>query len=165
MSSRVLTLEDVALVGDASKVPYSPYGYIIGADARIYALTERWFHGVVLAVLYPEVAEKAGYEQPVREDGDVDVFKYQRFELDHGRQVPVLRVAYSLTTGSTSVSYGEQPATDAQLEALVAAFAALGLRGNDSLTGDEEDMTVNQMVDYLRQRRNTDNDKEDGDAA
>jgi hypothetical protein len=163
MSSRELTLEDVALTSNTPNVAYSPYGYIIGDDGRAYALTERWFHGVVLAVLYPEVAKEAGFAPPVREDGDVDVFLYQRFELDHGHKLPVLRVSHSLQTGTTMVSAGNPACTEPQLAALVGALRALGLRANDTLTGEEDDMTVTQWVDYLRQRGalNSDEDGED----
>lgn len=152
MTSRILTLEDVAMTSDTPKVAYSPYGYIIGADGRAHALTDRWFHGVVLAVLYPDVAKEAGYPPPAREDGDVDVFLYQRFELDHGYKLPVLRVSHSIQTGTTMVSAGDPACTEPQLAALVGAFGALGLRGNDTLTGEDDDMTVSQWVDYLRQR-------------
>jgi hypothetical protein len=152
MSPRALTLEDVAMTSDTPKAVYSPYGYIITDDGRAHALTYRWFHGVVLAILYPEVAKEAGYPPPVREDGDVDVFLYQRFELDHGYKLPVLRVSHSMQTGTTMVSAGNPACTEPQLAALVGALAALGLRGKDTLTGEEDDMTVTQWVDYLRQR-------------
>jgi hypothetical protein len=78
MTGRALELKDVALSSDAKHVFYSHNGYIIDGDARVHALTERWFHGVCLAVLYPEVAQQAGYPPPTIEEGDVDVVNSHR---------------------------------------------------------------------------------------
>ncbi|MDO8414876.1 MAG: hypothetical protein Q7S87_01545 [Agitococcus sp.] len=153
MTERVLELKDVALSSDAKHVFYSHNGYIIDGEARVHALTERWFHGVCLAVLYPDIAQKAGYSPPTMEDGEVDVFKYQEFEHAVSYELPVLRISSSQLTGATMVSAGGHAPSDAQLEALAAVFKVMGLRANDTLTGEDTDITVTQFVESLRQLR------------
>lgn len=149
---RELTLSEAALCAPG-RVPYSPHGYIIDHDAKIYALTERHFHGVVLALLYPDVAQAAGYAPPRRIDGSVDVFNYQRFELDEARALQVVRIATSALTGTTYVSTGDVPPSEAQIQAVVQCLHELGLRPQDSLTGEAEDQTVCELAQELRERR------------
>ena len=64
------------------------------------------------------------------------------------------------TPGGDSAA-GDPACTEPQLAALVGAFGALGLRGNDTLTGEEDDMTVTQWVDHLRQRGAINSDDND----
>jgi hypothetical protein len=152
MSARPITLDEVTMKGDKHKVPYSPWGYVIDKDASVYALTEKWTHGIVVALLYPQVAEKAGYEHPQREEGDLDVFRYQSFEHDCAHDLPVIRIALSMATGSTIVSTGALAPSEEQIQALVATLAAMGLKGKDTLTGEDGDPTVAEFVEELRLR-------------
>lgn len=164
MADQVLAIDDVAIVTEPSQKPaYSQHGYVIDGNAKVYALTSRFFHGVALAILNPKLAADSGYEPPSRgEDDDfVDVFKYQRFEYDHCKALPVLRIACSQLTGATMVSYGNPAVSPAQLAALSAVFAARGLKANDTLTGDEDDMTVAQYMEYLRTRPAVDDKPDD----
>jgi hypothetical protein len=151
MTSRLLTLEDVALVGSSKTPSCTPYGYIIDADGRTLALRQRFYHGVLLAILYPELAAKAGYSAPAEDPANpVNVFHYQRFELDHSREMPVIRLAMSQLTGEVVVSTGRRP-TETQLTALLACLKQMGLRGRDSLTGEEGGVTVTAFIQQLRE--------------
>jgi len=153
MSDKVFSINDVAIVCAAGTPPYTPYGYLIGEDGKIYGLTNRWFHGVVLAVLYPQLALEKGYAPPAGPHDEVDVFKYQRFELDHSDEVPMIRVAIGSLTESISVSKGDAPATDEQIDALQRVFRVLGRKAGDTLTGEDDDMTVAEFIESLRQAR------------
>ena len=153
MTSKIYSINDVALVCQQGIPPYGINGYIIGEDATIYTLTDKYFHGVVIAVLYPELAASKGIAPPASPRDDLDVFEYQRFELDNSRQLPILRVSVSITTGTTMISKGKFPATEAQIDAMARIFKALGLGARDTLTGDEDDQTVSQFLDELRQER------------
>lgn len=153
MSIRLVTLDELTIPcrPDTDKATYSPYGYVVAEDGTLYSLTERWTHGIVLALLYPQQALAAGYEPPVREDGDLDVFRYQGFDLDHGSTFRVIRIAASQLTDSVSVSRGDLPPSLSQVEAVAKAFAAMGLRAKDTLTGETDDLTVAEFLEELRQ--------------
>lgn len=154
MEPERLTLADFAKTSESGEPLYTPYGYIIDAQARIHALLTQYCHGVVLALLYPEVAASAGFEPPCHPREELPVLHYQRFEFDHCDELPVLRVACRYG-GGVYVSHGPTAQlTDAQHDALRRVFKALGLRGTDTLTGEEEDtLTVNKFLEHLRQER------------
>lgn len=153
MSAEKYDITDVAMVCESGIPPYGIYGYVVGEDGKIYTLTDRYYHGIVIAVLYPELAASKGVAAPASPRDDLDVFEYQRFELDNSRQLPILRVAVSLTTGTTMISKGSIPATEAQIDAMARIFKALGLAARDTLTGDEDDQTVSEFLEELRQER------------
>lgn len=153
MTARDITLEEITTKGNADKAPYSLYGYVITADGTIYGMHERWTHGIILALLYPDLAKANGFETPQRDEGDLDVFRYQQFELDHGYDLPIIRVALSQLLGGTVVSTGSQAPTNAQISALLAALAEQGLTARDTLTGSDDDPTVGELIEDLRQQR------------
>jgi hypothetical protein len=153
MTEKIFTINDVAVVCERGAPAYTPYGYIVGEDGKIYALTSQSYHGVVLAVLYPEVAAEKGYAPPAGAHDEVDVFKYQRFELDHSDGLPIIRVAISRMTESINVSKGRIAATDEQIDALQRIFRTLGRRANDTLTGEDDDLSVGEFIENLRQER------------
>lgn len=152
-----LILSDVALTAKTGNPIYSHNGYIIDADAQIHALTERFFHGVITAILYPEKAKEHNIAAPAHPIDEIDVMAYQAFEHEVAKDLPLLRVAVSQMSGSTYVSKGSLPPTAAQIEALGRALKALGLQGNDTLTGEEDDPTVAQYLESLRQESANDN--------
>ncbi len=134
-------------VANKSKDPsYSPYGYTIMEDGTIYSLTKQWTHGVLLAILFPEIAKEAGFEQPNEE---YNVFKYQRFELDNHDKLPVVRVAFSLIT-DFYISKGKGPATKEQVESMVKIFKTTGTRMNASIQTDAGEMTAGMFLKALR---------------
>lgn len=146
-----LILSDVALTAESGDPIYSHFGYIIDADARIHALTERFFHGVITAILYPEKAKEQNVAAPAHPLDEINVMEYQAFEHEVACDLPLLRVSISQLTGSYFVSKGSFAATPAQIDALARVFKALGLKGSDTLTGEEDDPTVAQYLEQLRQ--------------
>lgn len=153
MSSKVYSITDVAMVCTTGNPTYTPYGYVVGADGTIYALTDRFYHGVIVAVLYPELAAAQQVPAPASPREDVDVFAYQRFEHDNSHDLPILRVAVSALTSTILVSKGAVPATDEQIDAMQRIFRALGKTARDTLTGEEDDPTVGEYIERLRQER------------
>lgn len=153
MSDKVFTISDVALVCESGAPAYTPYGYIVGEDGKIYALTSQSYHGVVLAILYPDLAAEKGYDAPAGSHDYIDVFKYQRFEIDHSKGLPVIRVAISRVSESINVSKGPIPATDEQIDAMQRIFRTLGRKANDTLTGHDDDLTVAEYIEGLRHER------------
>jgi hypothetical protein len=141
--TNLLTLADVALSGD--KPTYTPYGYIIGEDGTIHSLTKQSAHGLVIALLYPEFALKAGYEAPNR---DPDVFHYQRFQLDDADALPVVSVSRYLT-GVFNVSKGDKVISSKQRESLVKIFATEGVKMHDTINTDRGDMRASKAIEWL----------------
>lgn len=139
-----LTIEDVAIKGD--EPVYTSNGYVILEDGSVYSLTEKWAHGVILAMLYPEAAKKCGYEPP---DKDFNVFHYQRFELDNHNMFPVIRVAFSLVV-DFYISKGENPATKKQIEAMVKIFKVTGTKMTASIQTDAGEMSARKFLKALR---------------
>ncbi len=134
-------------VATQSKDPaYSPFGYVVLEDGTIYSLMKQWTHGVLLAMLFPDVAKKMGYEPP---DEDFNVFHYQRFELDNHDKFPVIRVAFSLIT-DFYISKGKVPATKEQVESIVKIFKVTGTKMNASIQTDAGEMSVRAFLKELR---------------
>ena len=139
----LLTLEGVANSGKS--VNYSMYGYIVMEDGTIHALAKQWMHGAILAILFPDLAKKQGYEPP---DEDCNVYEYQRFELDNHDKFPVIRVAFGILT-DFSVSKGEQPATEFQIRAMSRIFKDCGKKMQDTIHTDYGEMTVRKFMTKL----------------
>jgi hypothetical protein len=81
--SPLFSLEDVAQIcPPGHRIEVSPYGALVAEDGTLYVVLRAMYHGVVSALLYPELAAQFGYECPHR---NCSVFKYQRFQfiLDH----------------------------------------------------------------------------------
>ena len=126
---------------------YTPYGYIIGPDGTIYSLTQKYCHGVVLALLLPDLAKEHGYESP---EEDFDVYEYQRFELDHARDTKYIRVALSLF-GQFNLSKNKDiPATPEQVVAVSKVLKVAGLRLNDTVQTDLQETTARDMMNNLQ---------------
>jgi len=136
-----LTVDDCAIV--QADPTDNPFGFIITEDGTTYALRSRFYHGVLLAVLFPDVAHAQGYEPPMQ--GDANVYLYQRFELDNHRSLPVIRVAFGMMT-PVNVSKGDQAATPAQIAALSKVFRACGIGLNDQVATDLRDMTARSAL-------------------
>lgn len=151
MSKNPITLNDVALKGDADKVPFSPFGYVIDTDGAVYALTEKWTHGIIAALLYPEVAQQHGFWPVLWDYDQLPVFMYQQFVLEHADQLPLVRLATSQLGFGTSVT-GTSNVNLKQVDALVVTLAKMGHRAQDTLTGSDEDPTVAELVEDLRQQ-------------
>ena len=129
---------------------FSPYGYVITSDGTIYSLVSKYFHGVVLAMIFPELAAKCGYGPPPE---DPDVYHYQRFELDNSRDLDAIRVAFGLLH-PILVSRGKKAATEAQVEGLRSVFKAKGIALRDMVMTDSRDMPAKTaLVAITREER------------
>ena len=130
---------------------YSPHGYIIQPDGTTWALFEKWTHGFVLALLYPEVAasytERAlEYPESIHE---VDVFAFQAFELDKAQELQCVRICpMRVLSVGPSVDLPHNGCTPEQREALrIAMYVALGHGNNDTVTMVAKDMTLRELME------------------
>lgn len=139
-----LDIERVTRVGPEPF--YSPFGYVVAEDATIYSLTQQWTHGVILALLYPDIAE----EQRIGIPGDdFDVFAYQRFELDNHERFPVIRVAFGMVS-DFAISKGKGPATEKQCQAMAKILRMQDKGLNDKVQTDLREVTVRSALKWLR---------------
>ena len=125
-------------------VHYSPWGYVIAEDGTCYSLTEQWAHGVVLSLLYPKEAEQHGVGTPGR---DFDVFAYQRFELDHHDDLPVIRISM---LGTLNISKSDAPASQKQIETLTQIFRACEVGLNETVQTDLRECTARAALKELQ---------------
>lgn len=137
------------------KPRHSPYGYLVLADGTVLSMCERWWHGVLLTLLFPDFAREKGYEPPTGSD-DLDekggAHHYQRFELDYARELPVIRVALGVL-GPTNVDVGPN-ITPPQREALGRVLRdAVGLRARDEVCTQSCDMTLAKFWNSLEGQR------------
>jgi hypothetical protein len=155
--AKPLTLADVALITKpGEKVQTSPWGYVIAADGTVYALTHQYYHGVVAAILLPEEAAKRGYAAPCHEcdcaeedeNGGyyVNVFHYQAFELNNGRNLPLIRISMAGYTGGFNVSSPAKGATPEAVEALRRVALACGRGPRSEIHTEFGDMTVTKAL-------------------
>jgi hypothetical protein len=154
LETKPIPLGHVALTTPPGTEPkYSPYGYVVEADGTTHALCYRWMHGVITALLYPELARE--HQAPPLEGSpdDLDVYAFQDFEHLVARSLPLVRIAYSLSTGSVALSKGSVLASDAQIEGVRRALNQLGLSGTDTLTGEDDDPTVSEQLERMRKER------------
>lgn len=144
-----------------TKPMYSPHGYIITPDGTTYTLLKQWFHGVVIACLYPEALKEFRLDQ--REDGDgnpiegtgtelvmpatvdeINVFDFQKFEHTVHRRFDLVRICPTRLLGPTSVDLPHnKPCTPEQMTALrLVMQGALSLRLKTEVSTDHSDMTL-----------------------
>jgi hypothetical protein len=142
-----LTIEDVAIVcPDGVGPPSHPYGAIVQADGTVYVLIRQMYHGVLSALLYPELAKQFGYELPRRDCG---VFKYQRVQFiadSVTSNVVVSSNPYSMT----SIHYNDQvPVTKTQAFRTVQFLAGLGFSGEDTVRARWGEVALNDLEEHL----------------
>lgn len=127
-SQAKLTLEEASMIG----AHYSPYGYVIDKGGETYSLVKYATHGVIAAVLRPELAKEKGFCAPVSPLSDNDVFLYQAFELDNYQEMGLIRIS----TGGMrafAVSKGEGSATPQQIEAFRKVVKEHGLHPREKV--------------------------------
>jgi hypothetical protein len=145
----MIRIEQAAVITPPGKTPpYSSHGYCITPDGTTYALLRQWWHGALLALLFPDKAQEAGYEMPDDPD-DLNVFDFQHFELDNHNLFPVIRICAGRLMGPTSIDRGCDPSTPEQIAAVRIVMKELGLSGNDEVSTDHKDMKVREMFDFL----------------
>ncbi|WP_455233422.1 hypothetical protein [Geopseudomonas aromaticivorans] len=141
------TIDDYAMItAPGEPIRYSPFGYVIGPDATVYSLIQRAYHGVVLALLFPEVAERMGYRMPDREP---DTSHYTRFQID-ATDLPAVRITFGFIR-AVGVSKGYAPATAEQIESTRLALLCNGVRPQDKISCSFTDMKLRDSLDWLAQ--------------
>lgn len=138
-----MNINRIAAIGEEPL--YTPYGYVISENGTIYSLLHQFTHGVILAMLYPDIAEEQGYEAP--EEG-YDVFHYQQFELDNHDKFPIVRVSISLR-GFLNISKGDDCISQEQRESLVKIFSEQGVKLSQKVETDCGEMTAYKALDHL----------------
>jgi len=141
------SIEDYAMISPpGAPVRYSPFGYVIGPDATVYSLIGRAFHGVVLALLFPEVADQMGYRPPDREP---DTSHYTRFQVD-ATDLPAVRISFGFVR-AIGVSKGYKPATTEQIESTRMALLCSGVKPRDHISFSYADMSMQDGLEWLAQ--------------
>lgn len=162
MSERkVWPIERVATVSTTSP-PVFAEGYLVDAAGTVYAAPHRFFHGVMLACLYPELAlaylrppmvrnaKEAPLEFP--EDlNEIDCRAFQDFELAHASKLPVIRICRARMLGPTSLDIpgDDISITNAQYQAVVSVLNTLGVGRNDEVSTNLRDMTRTEALKLL----------------
>lgn len=123
----------------------SPYGYIITEDGTIHSLIKQWCHGMICAMLFPELAAAQGYRQP---DKLSSVYHYQRFELDNQGELPLVRIAYGMMT-PINVSKGRKAATPIQMDATRRCLLEGGATLQSTIACNLRDMTMRELLKRL----------------
>lgn len=167
-----VTIERVTEVSNPPNKPmYTPHGYVIAADGTTYALLHRWYHGVVLALLFPELLADYRIDMEL-DDGlneipgtgrqlvmpddreDINVFDFQKFELGMHGKMDVIRICPDRQTGNPSVDLPEQ-CTPEQREALrLVMFDACGYSLTTKVSTDHRDMTLRDCMKFAEQGGN-----------
>lgn len=147
-----ITIERAAEMSKPPQKPiYSPFGYVIQPDGTTYALVQRWTHGLILALLYPELAAKFT-ERELDLDvslGDVNVFAFQAFELAHHGEMPVIRICDGRMAGPPSIDLPPNACTPEQKEALRLALDVLCYDSRTEINTDMLDMPVSKLQPLL----------------
>jgi len=159
-----ITIERAAAITSHPADPvFSPHGYVITEDGIVYALLRRWWHGAVLAILYPQLlaefrlnAETDDDDKPIPGTGttlempddpeDLNVFDVQQFEHHVHGQLNVIRVCPTRLLGPPSVDLPKAAATPEQMIALRSVFKIMGLKPNSEVATDFCDMTVKRCL-------------------
>ena len=144
----LFALEDLASVWKPGEVRETYcYGAIIAEDCTVYVLLRSMYHGVVSALLYPELAQQFGYAVPPPRN--CSVIQYQRFQfLCTHVTSDVLIGAGNL--GAPSVSYNcDARPTKKQAFQAVQYLNELGHSGKDSVFTAHGEIQINDLETYL----------------
>jgi hypothetical protein len=147
-----LSLSDVSIItGVGEKPGYSPFGYVVDEQGTAYALCHRYYHGVICALLYPDLARAHAAGIPIHPLDEINVFEFQHFEHDNASSMNVVRIATSMLSGTTYFSKGRAPATENQIKTVAAICADMGFTGKDEIETNMGSQTVAQILEGLRE--------------
>ena len=160
-------IERVVAISDAKSAMYSPHGYVIKDDGKVYTLLRQWWHGAVMAMLYPDHLKEFRLDAE-DEDGnvipgtgtvleipetpdDLNVFDFQKFEHAYHSKLPVVRICPTRMMSPPSVDLPEDGCTPVQAEALrVVLVEILGMDLRDEVAMDHSDVPVKLCCDLAR---------------
>lgn len=161
-----VTIEQVTEITKPPIKPmYSPHGYVIAADGTTYTLLHRWYHGVVLALLFPDMLKEFRVDMqdddnldPIPGTGrplvmpedreEINVFDFQKFEFAYHGKMPVIRICPDRRTGNPSVDLPEK-CTPEQREALrLVMIESCGYSLTTKVSTDHRDMTLRDCMKF-----------------
>ena len=122
-------------------------GALIAPDGTVYVLLHQFYHGVVLALLEPELTAAAGWEPPRRH---TNVYKYQRLGFRIQSQTSFL--AFSNGYLVFNFTKGERACTEAQVLRALECLVSLDANGEDEVVTDGGVFTANTVEPYLRKK-------------
>lgn len=143
----LLTIDDIAEVSTHCNLN----GFVIVEDGTCYSLKEARAHGVLLALLFPDLAKKFGYAPPIK-DCHEQLSKFQRMEIDHQEQLPALRVTFGFVMYSCNISRGLNAATPKQLDSLRAVLKSHSYGMNDEIHLEMGERTVRTVLTELSKK-------------
>lgn len=147
-----LTLERVATITKPGEEPAcSRFGYVIAEDGTVYALNYRYYHGIICAILYPELAKVHESGIPVEPHDENRVMTFQRFEHDNANNMRVIRISFAQLMSNTYFSKGKYKATPQQIQSTLAVCKVLGFKGRDVITTEYGDETVAKIIERLHE--------------
>jgi hypothetical protein len=165
MEEKLISIERIAVIGEPGADPTpSPYGFVIDKDGRIYSQLKRYTHGVIIALLYPELAVKHNTPAPAGPVDELNLRFYQDFEHEVSSELPIVRIALSYFDDFIVVSKGKGALTNVQIDSVRRSLKACNRGLRDTLTGEEGDMTVGQFLDGLREEQELERKEAEGDA-
>lgn len=147
----VLDLERVTIKTEPGGVPpYSMFGYVIDKEGTIYTLQYRYYHGIVCALLYPDLARTHEAGVPIEPRTENSVLAFQRFEHDNQNNMQVIRIAFNVLVDSTYFSKGKVKANSKQIASVLSTCKVLGYKGREKIQTEYGEQTVAQIIECLQ---------------
>lgn len=170
----MLTLKDVAKITQPGEPPlYTQHGYVVAEDGTTYSLYHPFTHGLVLAMLYPDLLSKFrstrydSYMYYASDDVDGDnpershelriphtradliVSHFQDFELTVHGELPVIRVCPGRMMGHPSIDLNPKGCTPAQRTAVQAIIKVMGWSARTIVSTDHCDIRIKDLADVM----------------
>lgn len=162
-SEGLMTIKDLAAVTPPGGEPsYSPYGCVVAEDGTTYVLRHYALHGAVIAMLYPELAEKHGVPQPHFPLDGFPKLAYQGFGLNVQRDLRIIQVTGGMM-GTPCVRWELKP-TETQIESLRVFCLANDMTmhsrvGADHGTDDNGEISLRKLMVVLSEYETIDHEK------
>lgn len=149
----------------AENIYYSGAGYVLTADGRTHVLLRRHWHGVVLALLFPEALARFRFDGERGDDksflpdvgkqitlpdtvGEVNTMYFQQFELRMSRELNTIRVCPMRLVGAPSIDLPRCAATTLQITALITVMNLMGLKPTSEVETDLRTVTRNRLLQW-----------------
>ncbi len=153
----MITLDRATLLSKPPAKPnYTPHGYLIQPDGSTYALCAKWWHGVGLALLYPDTLKSyIGKHEDEAESltldcgfDDVDAFAFQRYEFAAAPTLPVIRIANTrVMSDHVCVDLPRMACPSEQTGALMLLlYGTLGLSAHDMVETDLRETPIKDLL-------------------
>lgn len=142
-------LDRYTLTCPVDNITYSPHGYVIDEDGKIYVLTKRWWHGVVMALLDVKILK----DHPVEHDDksvvltlsqnpdEIDVYLFQRYRSP----LNYIRIANGPLYG-LYVTFPKDALNAQQIEALRACVMEFAENLETTVTTEIGEMSIRRLL-------------------